>query len=312
MRAAYLGSALRTDHLAVLLLGELRAVVHQEAARAGELVGALRQNANAQGLIGEVSAGQLDRLSEFSLVEIDHRGRLFRTPRLELFDALFGEFVVGLAWGVVIGCHVALLRTARILSHGRVICESARVQCLRNAASRNNLPVALYAIGDLEPTIDPTAFVHPDAVIIGNVTIGPESSVWPSAVLRGDSNAITVGARTSIQDGAIIHTTRASATVIGSDVVVGHVAHMEGCLIEDGALIGSGSIVLPRARIGRGALVAAGAVVPNDVVVPALALARGVPAKIVEGAAPQDVIADSVATYRHNAAWYNASLRRLD
>lgn len=172
--------------------------------------------------------------------------------------------------------------------------------------------MAMYALGDRVPHIDPSAFVHPQAVIIGDVTIGPESSVWPSAVIRGDSNAIVIGARTSIQDGAIVHCTRSEATHIGDGVVVGHLAHMEGCTVEDGALIGSGSVVLPRAVIGAGALVAAGAVVPNDVVVPARALARGVPAKIVEGAAPQDVIAESVDTYVHNTVWYSSELRRLD
>lgn len=170
----------------------------------------------------------------------------------------------------------------------------------------------IYAIGDREPKIDPTAFVHPDAVIIGDVTIGAGSSVWPSAVLRGDSNSITVGARTSIQDGAVIHCTRSEGTAIGDGVVVGHLAHMEGCSIGDGALVGSGAVVLPRATIGARALVAAGAVVANDVHVPAGALARGVPARIVEGAAPQDVIAESVETYVQNATWYRAELRRLD
>lgn len=169
-----------------------------------------------------------------------------------------------------------------------------------------------YALGDLTPTIDPTAFVHPDAVVIGAVVIGPGSSIWPGAVLRGDSNTITVGARTSIQDGAIIHCTRSEPTVIGDEVVVGHLAHMEGCSIGDGALVGSGAVVLPRATIGAGALVAAGAVVPNDVEVPPRALARGVPARIIEEAAPQDVIRESVDTYVHNARWYRESLRRID
>lgn len=172
--------------------------------------------------------------------------------------------------------------------------------------------MAIYAIGDREPTIDPTAFIHPDAVIIGDVTIGPESSVWPSAVLRGDSNRIVVGARTSVQDGAIIHCTRNEATTIGDGVVVGHLAHMEGCTVGDGALIGSGAVVLPRASIGARALVAAGAVVANDVQVPEGALARGVPARVVEGGAPQDVIAESVDTYVRNAVWYRTALRRLD
>lgn len=172
--------------------------------------------------------------------------------------------------------------------------------------------MALYALGDLTPTIHPTAFVHPDAVVIGNVSVGPESSVWPAAVLRGDTNRITVGARTSIQDGCAIHCTPEHETVIGNSCVIGHNVHMEGCVVEDGALVGSGAVVLPRARIGAGALVAAGAVVPNDVEVPARALARGVPVKIVPDAAPQDVIAASVEQYVRNAQTYPALLRRLD
>lgn len=170
----------------------------------------------------------------------------------------------------------------------------------------------LYALGTRVPQIHPDAYVHPDAVIIGDVIVGPESSVWPSAVLRGDSNRITVGARTSIQDGSAIHCTPAHETVIGDGCVIGHNVHMEGCVVEDGALVGSGAVVLPRAHIGAGALVAAGAVVPNDVVVPARALARGVPVKIVEGAAPQDVIDDSVQQYIRNARTYPSELRRID
>ena len=172
--------------------------------------------------------------------------------------------------------------------------------------------MTIYAIGDKIPSIDPTAFIHPDAVIIGDVRIGAHSSVWPTAVLRGDRGSIRVGSRTSIQDGSIIHCTTEHATVIGDDCVVGHNVHMEGCTIADGALVGSGSVVLHRCVIGEGALVAAGAVVPNDVQVPARALARGVPAKIVGDAAPQDLIRDSAAMYVANADWYRRELRRLD
>lgn len=178
--------------------------------------------------------------------------------------------------------------------------------------TRKNRPMALYALGELVPNVHPTAFVHPDAVIIGNVTIGAESSIWPSAVLRGDSNSIVVGSRTSIQDGCSIHCTPEHPTWIGDDCVIGHLVHIEGCVVEDGALVGSGSVVLPRARIGAGALVAAGAVVPNDVDVPRRALARGVPVKIVPDAAPQDVIDASVRQYVENARTYPGRLRRLD
>ena len=116
--------------------------------------------------------------------------------------------------------------------------------------------------------LHPTAFVHPDAVVIGNVTIGADSTVWPSAVLRGDYGLISVGERTSIQDGTVVHATAEHATVIGSRCVVGHLAHLEGCTVEDDVLIGSGSVVLHRAVVRSGALVGAGAVVPNGLEVP--------------------------------------------
>src|SRR6266851_3237837 len=115
----------------------------------------------------------------------------------------------------------------------------------------------VYALDDLVPVIDPDAYVHPDAVIIGNVQLGPGASVWPGAVLRGDHGLIRIGDRTSIQDGTVVHTTREWPTMIGADCVVGHLAHLEGCVVEDGCLIGSGSLVLNRARVQAGAVVAA-------------------------------------------------------
>jgi carbonic anhydrase/acetyltransferase-like protein (isoleucine patch superfamily) len=112
--------------------------------------------------------------------------------------------------------------------------------------------VVLYALGARMPSIDDSAYVHPDAVVIGSVTIGPNSSVWPGAVLRGDYGTISVGARTSIQDGTVIHATHDLATTIGDDCVVGHNAHLEGCVVEDKSLIGSGSVVLHRAVVRSG------------------------------------------------------------
>lgn len=170
----------------------------------------------------------------------------------------------------------------------------------------------LYAIGSLEPTIDPSAFIHPDAVIIGRVSVGAESTVWPGAVLRGDHGAITVGRRTSIQDGAVVHCTAELDTTIGDECTVGHLAHLEGCTVDDGALVGSGSTVLHRAVIGAGALVAAQALVSPGTHVPPGAMARGVPARITEGGADADLLRHAVDTYVHNAHWYAAELRRLD
>jgi carbonic anhydrase/acetyltransferase-like protein (isoleucine patch superfamily) len=170
----------------------------------------------------------------------------------------------------------------------------------------------IYALGTRVPVIDDEAFVHPDATVIGDVRIGPEASVWPGAVLRGDYGTIIVGARTSIQDGTVVHATPDLATVIGTDCVVGHLVHLEGCQIEDGCLIGSNSVVLHRVIVRTGATVGASALVTNGTEVPAGALAIGVPARIKPDASSAAGIALGVAAYLENARRYRAELRRLD
>ncbi len=171
--------------------------------------------------------------------------------------------------------------------------------------------MAIYALGDRVPKIDPSAFVHPEATVIGSVTIGPESSVWPQAVLRGDSSQIVIGARTSIQDGAVIHCTRANETRIGDDCVIGHLVHMEGCTIESGALVGSGSIVLHRAIVRTGALVGAAALITNDTEVPSGAMALGVPAKIRPDCVNAADIIEQAAGYVANGRYHKANTRLL-
>lgn len=170
----------------------------------------------------------------------------------------------------------------------------------------------IYAIGDQVPRIDPTAYIHPDAVVIGDVTIGAESSIWPGAVLRGDEGGIVVGDRTSIQDGTVIHTTVESPTRVGSDCVIGHMVHLEGCIIEDGSLVGSGSVVLHRAIVRTGALVGANAVVPNDMEVPGGAMALGVPASIRPDSVDPMRIKMGVQFYVARGKRYAAELRRID
>lgn len=169
----------------------------------------------------------------------------------------------------------------------------------------------IYALADRVPIIHEDAFVHPDAVVIGDVTIGARSSVWPSAVLRGDYGRIVVGDETSVQDGTVVHAVPMFPTVIGSGCVVGHVAHLEGCELEDECLAGSGSVILHEARIGTGATVGANAVIPNRMHVPAGALAIGVPATIREGRSSVELIRVSAATYVANAARFKSELRRL-
>jgi carbonic anhydrase/acetyltransferase-like protein (isoleucine patch superfamily) len=172
--------------------------------------------------------------------------------------------------------------------------------------------VPLYALDGAAPRIHPDAYVHPDAVVIGDVTLGAESSVWPSAVLRGDYGTITIGAGSSIQDGSVVHAGPGFPTTIGDGCVVGHLTHLEGCTLEDDALAGSGCVVLHWALIGSGATVGANAVVPNHTVVPPGALALGVPAKILEGRSDVAMIKLSAAEYVANVKRYKSSLRRLD
>jgi carbonic anhydrase/acetyltransferase-like protein (isoleucine patch superfamily) len=172
--------------------------------------------------------------------------------------------------------------------------------------------VPVYALGDQVPSIDPTAYIHPDAVVIGSVSIGEESTVWPGAVLRGDDGEIRIGRRTSIQDGTVIHTTPLHPTVIGDECVIGHVAHLEGCVVHDGSLVGSGSVVLHRAVVESGALVGANAVVPNGMVVPSGAMALGVPAKLREGVVTREMIELGMLSYVARGHRYREHLRRLD
>jgi carbonic anhydrase/acetyltransferase-like protein (isoleucine patch superfamily) len=172
--------------------------------------------------------------------------------------------------------------------------------------------VAIYALGDLEPSIDPAAFVHPDAVVIGDVTIGADSSIWPGAVLRGDGGSIRIGARTSVQDNAVLHTTPQWPTTVGDGCVLGHIIHLEGCTVDDDVLIGNAAMVLHRSVVRSGAIVAANSVVLDDVEVPSGALAAGSPAVIKPGRANTEMIRRSADAYVERIAAYRTSLRRLD
>jgi carbonic anhydrase/acetyltransferase-like protein (isoleucine patch superfamily) len=171
--------------------------------------------------------------------------------------------------------------------------------------------VPWYALGDLQPTVHPDAFVHPDAVLIGDVRIGADSSVWPGAVLRGDEGHIEIGARTSVQDNCVLHTTPLWPTVVGDDCVIGHLVHLEGCTIQSGVLVGNGAIVLHRVVVETGAIVAANAVVLNDTVVPAGALAVGTPAAIKPDRARPEEISRGVESYLQRTRRYRSEMRQV-
>lgn len=151
-----------------------------------------------------------------------------------------------------------------------------------------NAAAEVHAPGlDRRPTLHATAWVHPAATVIGDVTLGADASVWPGAVLRGDRDAIVIGAETNVQDGAVLHCDPGLPLRIGARVTIGHRAVVHGCTIEDGALIGIGAIVLNGAVIGAGALIAAGAVVTEGQVIPPDVLVAGVPARVVKPLTPE-------------------------
>ncbi len=172
--------------------------------------------------------------------------------------------------------------------------------------------MTVYRLGDQVPTIHPDAYVHPDAVVIGSVTIGAEATIWPNAVLRGDFGRIVIGARSSIQDGTVIHAGPGFPTVVGDGCVVGHLAHLEGCTLHDDSLVGSGSVVLHHAVVETGATVGANAVVPNRMVVPADSLAVGVPAQIRPGKSSVEMIRLSADEYVTNGHRFRESLEAID
>jgi carbonic anhydrase/acetyltransferase-like protein (isoleucine patch superfamily) len=129
------------------------------------------------------------------------------------------------------------------------------------------------------PEIAADAFIAPGAVLVGSVTVGPESSVWFNTTIRGDIAPVTIGARSSVQDNTVVHVNVDAPTFIGNDVTIGHSALVHGTTIHDGALIGMGSLILSYSVIGRNAVVAAGALIPERFEVPADAVMVGVPAK---------------------------------
>lgn len=154
--------------------------------------------------------------------------------------------------------------------------------------------------------VDPAAFIAPTAVVLGDVIIGPQSSVWFGAVIRGDCEAIRIGRRTNIQDGAILHADPGFPCVLGDDVTVGHGAIVHGATVEDECLLGMRCVVMNGARIGRGSIVGVGSVVTEGMQIPPGSVAIGVPARIHRQSTPQDRqrIAHAAAHYVHAAEVY--------
>jgi carbonic anhydrase/acetyltransferase-like protein (isoleucine patch superfamily) len=168
--------------------------------------------------------------------------------------------------------------------------------------------VTISALGDRVPKIAPTAWVHPDATIIGDVEIGEGSSVWPGAVLRGDFGTIRVGARTSIQDNAVLHSAPVAPTVVGNDCIVAHLAFIETATVEDSCMVAVAAQMLPGSILRRGSTAAAGAVLATGLEVPSGYRAQGVPAELVRSERPgPDYIATGAASYAAMVGRYIAA-----
>ena len=159
--------------------------------------------------------------------------------------------------------------------------------------------MACYRFKEWVPEIHDTAYIAPNATVIGWVVLKENSSVWPGAVLRGDNEPISLGVGSNIQDGAVLHTDPGCPLTLGDGVTVGHQAMLHGCTVEDGALIGIQAIVLNRAVIGKNSLVGAGAVVTEGKVFPERSLILGAPAKVV-----RTLTNDEVANLQRNSQGY--------
>lgn len=162
----------------------------------------------------------------------------------------------------------------------------------------------IYELDGIRPQIDPTAWVAPTAVLIGNVIIGPRANIWFGAVLRGDNEPIVVGEGSNIQENSVLHTDMGFPLTIGANCTVGHKAMLHGCTIEAGSLIGMGATLLNGAKIGAGSLVGACALVTEGKEIPPGSLVMGAPAKVVRelDAAAKARLLKSAEDYQANAA----------
>ncbi len=171
----------------------------------------------------------------------------------------------------------------------------------------------IYALGNLIPNIHPDAFIADSAIIIGNVTIGKNASIWYNAVLRGDCEAIHIGENTNIQDGSVLHMESDHPLVIGKNVTVGHSVILHGATIGDNALIGMGATVLSYATIGAHSLVAANSLVAERKTFPERSLIMGMPAKIMRELSEVEIenLQKSADRYAENARLFKQQLRRI-
>lgn len=171
-----------------------------------------------------------------------------------------------------------------------------------------------FELDGKRPRVHPDAFVAPTAVLIGDVEVGPRASIWFGVVLRGDDAPILIGAGSNVQDNTVVHCSQDLPTVLGENVTVGHHALLEGCVVEDGAVVGMGAVMLQRSRLGAGAMLAAGTVLTEGSEVPPGHLAAGVPAEVKKPLSGSSArwVSRTAVHYQHNAQRYQKGLRAPD
>ncbi len=171
----------------------------------------------------------------------------------------------------------------------------------------------IYTLDGIEPLIDPSAWVAPDANIIGRVVLEAESSIWFGATLRGDNEEIRIGAGSNVQESSVLHTDIGFPLEVGANCTIGHRAMLHGCTIGEGSLVGMGATILNGARIGRGCLIGACALITEGKDVPDGALVMGAPGKVIRilDAGARDRLLQSARSYRTNAQRFFRGLRTL-
>lgn len=173
--------------------------------------------------------------------------------------------------------------------------------------------MAIYSLGSKTPRIDASAWIAPNATVIGDVRLAAHASIWWNCVLRGDNDPIVIGENSNVQDGSILHTDTGIPLTIGRDVTVGHMVMLHGCTIGDGSLIGMGAIVLNSVVIGKNCLIGAGALIPEGKVIPDNSLVVGSPGRVVHELSEKHLarIAHSAEHYVSNALDYRQFLKEI-
>lgn len=171
----------------------------------------------------------------------------------------------------------------------------------------------IYRLGDKQLITEGEHWIAETAVVIGDVLLKPNASIWWGAVLRGDNERITVGANSNIQDGSVLHTDWGSPLVIGDDVTVGHMVMLHGCTIGNGSLVGIGAVILNGAKIGRNCIIGAKALIAEGKEIPDNSLVMGAPGKVVREVSPEQAKMVGLGTHHYveNARRYGKDLERI-